>query len=328
MSSLLKQIGVPKEQMPIQEKGIDFTLGCDPELVVIRDDKIRLEDKSVSKNGKFGWDHGGRVFEVRPSPSTNPIDLVINIQKIFLSHVRRHPNFLNHEWKAGSYFDGDGLGAHIHIGLFDTQIDYDVLLHCLDDYVGAISVLMEDGREGHKRRKETEYGRASAIRRKKWGMEYRTCSSFIVSPAVAASMLCLAKVVVFDLVNKKIECKRYCEPDDFLGMKTHRLRGIFPSIWADITKMSLYPRYKQYIDVAHFIIDQKVSWYPRHSFKEVWGIHKVEPNHKPFKINAEQVATIIAATKEAKKNYYGNLLDEFIQAKPLTFADNKYIKSK
>lgn len=269
--------------MALRKNTIDFTIGADPEFLCKEGNKIicsedALADYNNYETEKFGSDGGGVAFEVRPSPSKDPLVIVNNILRIFTSFTKKEKKFLKFNWLAGSCQEDktDNLkcpiGGHIHFGVKDNI--YDSCIH-LSNHVGAISLLIEDKKEALVRRGDCEYGGSEDYRVQAFGFEYRTLSSWLTSPYIAAAILCLSKTVMFEVINNRSYNYDYCfGPSDFTRMDTFKIKEKFPKIWENITKMALYQKYKMYIDILYFLVTNNLTWYPRMSMKEAWGLTK------------------------------------------------------
>lgn len=292
------KINAPHVSTP-RRAPVEFTLGADPEFLLSKEGNVvDSEDALGSRDleSPFGGDIGGVLTEVRPAPSQDPIVVARNIHSIFSATMRDKPNLVkDYSWIAGSYNggvpnNGVPMGGHIHFGGLGSEsqprcryLSIDTANSVLDNYVGAVSLLIEDPQEGKARRDHIHrgqngvyrYGRPSDRRPNAWGWEYRTPSSWLVSPSVAAAMLCLAKTVIYEAVNNPaFSFGQYTTRDNFLKMETHALRAKrFPLIWRDIGKMMLYPNHKQHLDFIHHLITNRLSWFPKaKSMKQAWGV--------------------------------------------------------
>src|SRR5690606_20534376 len=94
---------------------------------------------------------------------------------------------------------------------------------------------------------------------KDWGFEMRSISTWLQSPKIALAMLCLAKVVIQEVVNNRsnFKFKSYVAPQDYLEMNQDKLYELFPEIWADIKKMHAYTHYKDYLQIIPQLIKRK-----------------------------------------------------------------------
>lgn len=233
-----------------------------------------LVESGAYTNGQdqFGCDGNGITFEVRPGPSNNPLEVVENIHSIFARKVQSSKDFLRFNWKAGGFYADCPLGGHIHFGIPGRKIPVATSASVLDNYVGAITLLIEHRGQGLRRR-EGAYGRMGDHRTQAWGFEYRSCSSWLTSPYVSAAVLCLAKTVMFELTNNpRFEPRVFVQPEDFNTMRVERIMEYFPQIWGDITKMAKYQEYKPYIDLIYFLVKKKLTWFPSTNLKEAWGL--------------------------------------------------------
>ena len=252
----------------------DFLMGVDAELVL------------YTPSGKIAPLHGGigepmgydghaavnRISEVRTIPSGNPEELINSIRTAFVKKVQKHPIVLKYNWQAGS-FKNYGIGAHLHHNVPSKVIDYQTLTLVIGNYVGALSLALEDKKEAISRRNEG-YGRLSDWRPQKWGMEVRCCSSFLTSPSVSIAHIALFKVVLYELLNNKSWSPKSRFSDlDFQTANQEKVRANFDSIWSEITQMGLYKKYKEYLDIFPFLINNSLTWFPKDAdVKTAWGI--------------------------------------------------------
>lgn len=250
----------------------DFTLGADPEFVCV-DGRTLVESGAYTNNyDQFGCDGNGIIFEARPEPATNPLEVVSNIHDIFARKVHADKQFAKFHWKAGSFYADMSLGGHIHFGIPNKKIDTRTCAQILDNYLAVLTALIEHKNQALRRR-QGNYGHPTDTRVQDWGFEYRTCASWLTSPYVAAAVLCLAKTVMYELANNpRFEPRLVVRNDDIMNMDTETLLSYFPDLWKDITSMELYQQYKPYIDLIYFLIKKKLTWFPSTSLKEAWGL--------------------------------------------------------
>jgi hypothetical protein len=262
----------------------DFTIGADPEFCCV-DGRTLIESGAYTNNhDQFGCDGNGITFEVRPEPSNCPLEVVGNIHDIFARKCHADKQFLRFNWKAGSYYADCPLGGHVHFGISARKLPLQDAAIILDNYVGAITVLIEHKNQGLRRREA--YGRMGDVRTQEWGFEYRTCSSWITSPYIAAGVLCLSKAVMYEVINNPhFEPKSVVSAEDFYRMDVDRILGSFPKIWKDITSMKLYQVYKPYIDLLYMLVTKKLTWFPNTGMKEAWGLINVENTLDKIQMN-------------------------------------------
>lgn len=258
----------------------EFLIGADPEFICVNGGKVVQAGHFVTGDDRFGMDGNGWTFEARPEPSPNPFVLTNNIRKIFLQKLIQDNRFCGYEWLSGSYHPQGvhdvrdfPLGGHIHFGIKKSLIGYKESCQILDSYVGLPTILLEDVNEGLARREDGDYGFASDFREQPYGFEYRTPSSWLSSPYVATGVLCLAKMVMYEVLNNsrfKFLGANYNK--EFVNMDTDGLREHFPTIWKSITKMKLYGQYKPYVDLLYRLIKEGKTWNTNRDIKQSWGL--------------------------------------------------------
>ena len=180
-----------------------FTLGTDPELVLVNtiDDVVLNALDYLPKAAKFGVDGHRFIAELRPEPAATPKDLVTNIRRTLALGGKKIQHLT---WLSGAYKHRKPLGGHIHFGNIDAS---DKILDALDHYLAILLAVTEDPEEAGRRRTtvfygNNPYGLLGDLRRKPWGFEYRTPSSFLISPALARGILVAAKAIVLEEAEK------------------------------------------------------------------------------------------------------------------------------
>ncbi len=271
----------------------EFLIGADPEFCCLNGKKLVNGYHYIgNEDAAFGMDGGGIVFEARPNPSENPLEVVVNIQNIIQSQVLRQQKLANLNWCAGSVCRVSGydeaedgpnrsvypLGGHIHFGVkgypnlsssSGSGDNYGSATSFLSQYVGACSVLIEKPKDARSRRRD--YGGFMDYRPTLYGFEYRTPSSWLTSPYVSAAMLCLAKAAMHEYMYvSSANPKRVSGRD--ISLCSAALRRKFPDIWKEITHFQLYQEYKPYIDLIYFLVDNNLNWFPKCNFQTAWGV--------------------------------------------------------
>jgi len=215
------------------------------------------------------------------------LKVVSNIYNLFVKFFDDNPEFYDYELHAGSYFRGYPLGGHIHFGIRDVSIAYPKNYYCtkiLSQYLG-LPYLIIGNRKQIIKRINGGYGSFNDVHDQVHGMEYRTLGSWLVSPHVSASVLCLAKTILYEAVNNPtfkfhtfidIVARDYFQYSKFVPAGIRIAKDRFPDIWNDIVKMILYQKYKPYIDIIYFIINNNLTWFPTVGMKESWGLVNLE----------------------------------------------------
>lgn len=199
-----------------------FTMGLDAEFALEsrRGTLVPAHDYLPGTTARFGTDGNSTIGEVRPNPGETPIELVTNLKSTLQRGVTRHLRMNKHRMVANGYRHGYALGAHIHFGhakFLDTRTDRRSYMSdpvraenmnqagaLLDAFVLPFATLFGDDRNEHRRRASAGYGRPSDVRVQPHGMEYRSCSSFIASPAVTLGVLTVAAVVMNEYLEGRV----------------------------------------------------------------------------------------------------------------------------
>ncbi len=187
----------------------EVTLGADPEFILINSDTGKMIPASqfLPRFGTVGCDsvripnrQQRPIGELRPEPSPSPLVLADNIRKTLLQAVKLLP-YNNIKWIAGSQPSNYPIGGHIHFSNIQVSSK---LLRALDNYLAIPVFLMEDTKNATMRR--TKYGLLSDYRIKEYGFEYRTTSSWLVTPEISRGVLCLAKLIASNYTELSNNC--------------------------------------------------------------------------------------------------------------------------
>lgn len=199
-----RTVTVELTEVPSTPKALeDITLGCDPEFSVYDSSGRRCNvSQWLGAYGGLGYDHGGRVAEVRPQYAKNARTVVKRIRDLMVAApagMRRAG-----KWRAGAYSpDPDmPMGGHIHLGVeMDEQGPNGV--EALDALTTALYKLDLLPERDNARRIELGYGQLGNIRYETKGggimcAEYRSMPSWLYDPRVALLALAGAKFVAAD----------------------------------------------------------------------------------------------------------------------------------
>lgn len=253
-------------------------LGADPEFVLrdIKTDRMVYPSEYLSKEGYLGYDERseqreGRLYplaEIRPTPDYCPVKLTEKIRNIMLKATSLLPS--NVEWLAGSVqFNRYQLGGHIHFSNLNINCR---LLRALDNYLGIISMLIENQETSALRRKQ--YGWLGSIRQKPHGgFEYRVPGSWLVSPEITAALLCLAKIVSteYSSLNKDFFVDLELQKAFYLGKK-YRFYDIFNELWEDICGTNLFNLYSRFLMPIADLISSGSQWNEEIDMRKTWGL--------------------------------------------------------
>lgn len=181
----------------------NFLVGSDPEFA-FSDGRHRLDAYSCGlKVGlAAGCDQNERLVELRPWPSVSAVDHIAGVL-CALRWLRRtsNPVVIDAIWRAGAFFNGDGLGGHVHFGRKRPTRTEEVA--ALDGLAVALKASGLFPVEEWNRRIEGDnlaqhYGAPGDFRVQKHGYEYRSLPSWLTSPTVAFISVALSKLAVLD----------------------------------------------------------------------------------------------------------------------------------
>ena len=239
-------------------------LGADPEFCLIDEHgTIVTASRALSMNmrAKFGPDGGGECAEIRPTPADTPRGLAASIRRTLARGYERY----GYSMVAGTGSDlGYPTGGHLHLQLEPENVDP----HVLDVYIGLPLAALEPEVGRSWRRKM--YGRWGDIRSQNWGLEYRTPSSWLVSPATTLFASALAWLVTLH--------------HDELSWKSHEI--ILP-LWnrgqaefvnkaylalSHLTTLSNYPKVAELLEPFNFFVDVLGTWCEERRLEDTWGL--------------------------------------------------------
>lgn len=182
-----------------------FALGADPEFVLIdpvTHGRFDARGLDLKAGPAAGADNNGRLVELRPAPSRCALEVLASVWVTMRWLGMQHPASLKYAWRAGAYFQNDGLGGHIHFGRKRTKLrdkevsNLDRITHllytagCFDREEGRMRVRQSQGAPtGH-------YGGLSDIRSQTHGYEFRTLPSWLDNPWLGYLVIVLSKLVV------------------------------------------------------------------------------------------------------------------------------------
>jgi hypothetical protein len=188
-----------------------FSIGTDPELVCLHEDGSPIFVRDIIPvAGKFGADGHGFIAELRPDAAMSPKILVENTRE---SLAAGHLALGKYSWYAGPWIADKPLGGHLHFGVRATDGILDALRHQL----GIMLALIEPPEQARTRRntplagaggggfmnnRGVPYGLLGDYRDKPYGFEWRTPSSFIVSPGISQGIFALSKAIITEELVK------------------------------------------------------------------------------------------------------------------------------
>ncbi|MEQ8200889.1 MAG: hypothetical protein ABRQ24_05650 [Syntrophomonadaceae bacterium] len=256
----------------------EVKMGADPEFMLynIKNGKMTPASQFFPRDGVVGCDalrtpnrQSRPIAELRPRPANSPLKLLANVEDAMHFAYRLAP-YKNIKWLAGSRpFQGYSIGGHIHFSNVELNSH---ILRALDSYLGLPVFLLENQATAVKRR--LKYGFLADFRTKDHGgFEYRTTASWLVSPQIAAAVLCLAKIVASNYLYLTRNCFIDIEAQRaFYEGDQEYLRLVFHDIWSDIKKSDMYHTYKEELQIIEDMVNSRISWDEREDIRKAWAI--------------------------------------------------------
>ncbi len=256
----------------------EVKMGADPEFMLynIKNGKMTPASQFFPRDGVVGCDalrtpnrQSRPIAELRPRPASSPHRLLANLEDAMHIAYRLAP-YKNIKWLAGSRpFQGYSIGGHLHFSNVEMN---NHILRALDSYLGLPVFLLENQSTAVKRR--LKYGFLADFRFKDYGgFEYRTLASWLVSPQIAAAVLCLAKVVASNYLYLTRNCFSGIEAQRaFYEGNQEYLRQMFNDIWSDIKKLDMYNTYQQELQIIPDMVNSNTIWDEQEDIRKSWGI--------------------------------------------------------
>ncbi len=262
---------------PAAAEGV--VLGADPEFV-LRDhatgDMLAASD-FFPRFGVVGCDrqiidratHALALVELRPTPSTNPVELTQHIRQALLLAARRMPG-REVEWLAGSRpFPRFAIGGHIHFSGVPLSRH---LLVALDNYLALPVMMLERSSTARLRRRR--YGFLGDVRLKDHGgFEYRTLPSWLISPGLTQAVLSLAKLVVTHYAFLRQD--RLADAswqDAFHTCDKDQFYDLMPEVWRDLQALPGYEAFEADLVPLQTMIERRQRWNEQVNIRETWHV--------------------------------------------------------
>lgn len=208
----------------------NFRVGCDPEFVVL-DENSRLMNtgRYVPRSGEIGYDHGGDVVELRPTPTMGTFMLVRNLKNLINKAEGMIPQ--GGKFRAGAWLEFPenerrervSLGGHVHLDISPyenetlqrTSEEHLLRIAALDHLTHRLEALDILPKNESALRRRGTYGKFGDYRvqrngandvpperantynvgkRSQYHTEYRTMASWLHDPKVAYICLTAAKL--------------------------------------------------------------------------------------------------------------------------------------
>jgi len=267
-----------------------ITIGSDPEFIFVQGnekhsaaDVFRTKgiEGSSSSSVEIGVDGCSSTGELRPKYATTPKKHFENIKKL----IEKLTTISGNDFKvfSGNYPHCTSLGGHIHFGNFSRTKYMDRMVAALDIFL-SLPLLMIEETDSAKMRRKSSYGKLSDARRQEWGVEYRSPASWLTTPQITESVLCLSYVIVDHVINNdNFTPNKYLltyikNADAFNKAKKDVIEKFIVYIYEEVTKMDLFSTYKDEINVLFNMVLKHEEWDTKEDILKAWGFKNETSN--------------------------------------------------
>lgn len=246
-------------------------------------------DHEEARKHAVGWDGHSTTGEMRPKPfiSGNFTPMYKSIFEA-LEYINKvlEKNVIVVAGCATQNRSNEPIGGHIHFGNVDNKLMKDMLPR-LDLYLALPLMLMENKEHALTRRSGGGYGRLSnsgdTARRKSLhdGFEYRTPSSYILTPGMTKITMALSDIVLRGTMMGRLPVfyKMSNDSNHYLGcnkdyFKKKKIDGelVVDKIFKEILKFNFSKRYKMYIYSLKGAIQRGHVWDEDNDILPKWGL--------------------------------------------------------
>src|ERR1700723_1207852 len=135
-----------------------FLVGCDPEFVALNGSGQQMNlSAHLRPDGEIGYDHGGRVGELRPEATRGTYALTKRLQRLIRSNVIEGMKAA--KLRAGARVNRDTLGGHVHLGIPVPRGGVPGIVAALDRVTAVLEALdILPASESRTRRETGAYG--------------------------------------------------------------------------------------------------------------------------------------------------------------------------
>src|SRR3990167_76899 len=232
-----------------------LTIGADPEIAIVSPlhgkyvSAQSLITDDMSRSGEFGLDGNPSTLELRPKPSTNPLEVVENIYQILESAKTKYPQIFRMNLKASD--NNLSIGGHVHFGTSQK----DGMLPALNTLLALPLSLVENKKHRYARVENSSYGKWGDARSQEWGFEYRTLPSWLATRQLSEATLSLGYLIVDQIYRGKevnpalLKLIPESELQElFKRGYTGAIKTFMPTISRDIYRLDGIQKYRKQID--------------------------------------------------------------------------------
>lgn len=193
-----------------------WRLGADPEFAVFTPPR-RITNageyrcEGMVPAGGIGQDHGGRVWELRPTAHQSAYRVLQNIWTLLRDPILKPVD--RFKWKAGGVAGEDTMGGHVHFGFREWKPGQLQALAAVTEHLERLDIL--PSAEGPLRRDMApDYGSLLGTRNSGGHVEYRAPASWLDRPGQALAVLATYKLAAFE--PESTQWRRQFVKQDFL----------------------------------------------------------------------------------------------------------------
>ncbi len=247
---------------------VEFMLSCDDELLPAStffpiEGDVGCDERQIEQDsGEYA------LVEIRPEKAKTPQELFDHIKELIIKASEMAP-YENVELRAGSMpFSGYQCGGHIHFGI-PLSLS---LLRALDHFLAVPVAMIEDPRTARLRRK-TKHGGLGRFRKKPYGFEYISLSSWIMDPKLTLSILCLASLVAthHDELESQFLFNPLVQRAYYQGNHIF-LKQLWREIKPKLIKTTSFPLYKSELSYLFEAIEKGYPFPESNDIRRNWGI--------------------------------------------------------
>lgn len=291
----------------------NFCIGSDPEFVFVRpgrSSKIAAAELGLKPALAAGCDQNQRLAELRGWPTVSVVEHVAGIMASLRWMYRLYPATRDFQWRAGAYYDGDGIGGHVHFGRKRPSRKEEIAgldgvtkvfraVNCFSNKDWDLRI-MGDSRS-------QRYGDYGDFRLQVHGYEYRTHPSWLCSPMKAFFVLTTSKLAIYDPDLVAAWYGRTFTPAqglEALQRLAMYYAGRDDDAWILKHLLADPSRIRRHVE----------TWNrPYPDFKEYWGFRSAEPT--------EPRSQILAACVRPDETETAEVAEHLIRGIPLTYRE-------
>lgn len=284
-------------------------LGSDPEALIVRPDRKAGDGRLVpasrllKMSAKMGCDGCDSVAELRPNAAQSPREHYAHIKRLLVvlnkkfAENKRSMGRLEAVAGSGSHDLNYVIGGHIHFGsdsdVFRQTSVKSKMLPVLDALLQVPFTCVEMRNNNIYRRMYGGYGQPGSYQDKRYGFEYRTPASWLVSPLYTKAALAIA-FVIGDyaestngggvLLNQtKEHFAGKFSPADIKQARLDKLRPLaLQESWRMLRKFPGYRLHRRDIDPLFGVILQNRFWNEEADVLKAHGLRSNIENISPF----------------------------------------------